>query len=257
MTKEEIGSLLRDKRISCGMTQKEVADKLGRKQPIIGHWETGYSQPDANTLFTLCDIYGTTVDEIFGFKSQKEDLPSEAYDLFKKYRDLDDHGKESVNITLERETLRVKMLADMKKQFSDQAVHIIELERQPRPHISIAYYQKLASAGTGEYLFDSIPVDMIEVPENDLSEQADFVIGVNGFSMEPTYSNGDKVFVQITDEISVGSIGIFVRGNDCFIKELGVDRLISHNADKKTYPDIPASDDIKLVGKVLGKVDEI
>ncbi|WP_369809094.1 hypothetical protein, partial [uncultured Clostridium sp.] len=27
------------------MTQQEVADKIGRKQPIVGHWETGYSQP--------------------------------------------------------------------------------------------------------------------------------------------------------------------------------------------------------------------
>ena len=50
-----------------------------------------------------------------------------------------------------------------------------------------------------------------------------------------------------------GNIGIFIKGNDCFIKELGVDRLISHNKD---YPDIPASEDIRLVGKVLGRVDE-
>ena len=51
MTKEEIGEKLKAARISCGMTQQEVANKIGRKQPIIGHWETGYSQPDANTLF--------------------------------------------------------------------------------------------------------------------------------------------------------------------------------------------------------------
>ena len=50
MTKKEIGEKLKAKRISCGMTQQEVAEKIGRKQPIVGHWETGYSQPDANTL---------------------------------------------------------------------------------------------------------------------------------------------------------------------------------------------------------------
>lgn len=67
MTKEEIGSILKKLRISSGKTQKEIAELLGRKQQIIGHWETGYSQPDANTLFLLCDLYGTTVDHAFGF----------------------------------------------------------------------------------------------------------------------------------------------------------------------------------------------
>lgn len=71
--------------------------------------------------------------------------------------------------------------------------------------------------------------------------------------MEPTYHDGDKVFVKKLDEMPNGNIGIFIKGNDCFIKELGVDRLISHNKD---YPDIPASEDIRLVGKVLGRVDE-
>ena len=57
MTKEEIGLVLKELRTSCGMTQKEVAEKIGRTQQIVGHWETGYAQPDANTLFTLCNSY--------------------------------------------------------------------------------------------------------------------------------------------------------------------------------------------------------
>ena len=119
----------------------------------------------------------------------------------------------------------------------------------------ITYYQKLASAGTGEYLFDSVPTDTMQVPLNKVSEEADFVIGVNGHSMEPIYCDGDKVYVKIADEIPTGSIGLFTRGNDCFIKELGVNCLKSHNhADG--YEDIPASEDIKLVGEVLGKIEE-
>ena len=74
MTREDIGAILKQLRLNCGMTQKEVAEKLGRKQQIVGHWETGCAQPDANTLFTLCEIYGTTVDEAFGFSRKKEAL---------------------------------------------------------------------------------------------------------------------------------------------------------------------------------------
>lgn len=102
MTREEIGSVLKRLRMSCGFTQKEVAEKLGRKQQIVGHWETGYAQPDANTLFTLCDIYGVTVDGAFGFRRNNEISITE-YDHIKKYRSLDTHGKEMVDFTLQKE----------------------------------------------------------------------------------------------------------------------------------------------------------
>lgn len=102
MTKEEIGLVLKELRISCGMTQKEVAEKLGRKQQIVGHWETGYAQPDANTLFTLCNIYGVTVDDAFGFQ-RNNNISKEEYDHIKKYRDLDPHGKKMVDFTLNEE----------------------------------------------------------------------------------------------------------------------------------------------------------
>lgn len=110
MTKAEIGSILRDLRIASGKTQKEVAEALGRTQQIIGHWETGYSQPDANTLFILCDIYGTTVDDAFGFKKGKEALSQEDFIILKKFHALDEHGKKMVEFTLAEEFNRCESL---------------------------------------------------------------------------------------------------------------------------------------------------
>jgi len=106
MTKEEIGAILKQFRLSSGMTQKEVAEKIGRKQQIIGHWETGYAQPDANTLFTLCDLYGTTVDEAFGFIRKHSNISITEYNIIKKYRDLDSHGKDMVDTVLNKEYTR-------------------------------------------------------------------------------------------------------------------------------------------------------
>lgn len=74
MTKQEIGRVLRAAREAKEMTQKQVAEMLGRRQQIVGHWETGYAQPDANTLFELCDIYGLSIDEAFGKKSASHDV---------------------------------------------------------------------------------------------------------------------------------------------------------------------------------------
>lgn len=112
MTKEEIGAVLKGLRTDSGKTQKEVAEILGRTQQIIGHWETGYSQPDANTLFRLCEIYGTTVDEAFGFKKEKQLITKKDIDLLRKYHELDPHGREMVDFTLQKEYERSKTLAE-------------------------------------------------------------------------------------------------------------------------------------------------
>ena len=68
MTKKEIGRVLKAARVQSGLTQAQVAAKLGKRQQVVGNWETGYAQPDTNTFFTLCAIYGISIDEAFGNK---------------------------------------------------------------------------------------------------------------------------------------------------------------------------------------------
>lgn len=129
MTKEEIGAVLKGLRTDSGKTQKEVAEILGRTQQIIGHWETGYSQPDANTLFRLCEIYGTTVDEAFGFKKEKQLITKNDIHLLRKYHELDLHGREMVDFTLEKEYERSKALAEQKEESN-----IIEMQAHLEPN---------------------------------------------------------------------------------------------------------------------------
>lgn len=88
MTKEEIASILKKIRIESGLTQKEAAEKLGRKQQTLASWETGQSQPDANTLFVLCTIYGVTVDEAFGFKKSNQQKASYEHQLLTIFEKL-------------------------------------------------------------------------------------------------------------------------------------------------------------------------
>lgn len=242
---------LKTARIKNGLKQQDVAEQMGIKANTISNWEKGRTEPDIDSFVRLCDIYkidcASLLSDVYAFKRIGTDISLSEYDHIKKYRALDDIGRQHVDTVLSWETERIFY----------QTIHIENEEREDEvPVYILNYYQRLASAGSGEYLFDNIPTDTIEVPANNLSEQADFVIGVNGHSMEPTYKDGDKVYVEISAEIPIGSIGIFTMGSDCFIKELGQDRLISHNHDKKNYPDILASEDIRCVGLVLGKVEE-
>lgn len=183
-------------------------------------------------------------------KSNKKDAkPSDI--IMQYYAMLNDIGKcEATKMVME--------LAKM-PQYTDGCHLAMEAsaETAPVPMRFLAYYQKMASAGSGEFLFSDIPTDVIAVPDTPLSRRADFVIGVSGRSMEDTFLDGDRVLVRKTHEVSAGEIGIFVRGEECFIKEAGENRLISHNKDKKQYPDIvPDERGIEAVGLVLGRVGD-
>ena len=105
------------------------------------------------------------------------------------------------------------------------------------------------SAGTGLFVFDDIPTQTTEVPEE--YKNADFVIGVTGDSMESTFSNGDRVAVKKQPTINKGEIGVFMINGNGYIKELGDNVLISHN---ENYENITLDENSICIGKVLGKL---
>lgn len=247
MTKEEIGSILKQLRIASGKTQKEVAEILGRKQQIVGHWETGYSQPDANTLFTLCEIYGTTVDSAFGFK--KTNISFHDFKLLEKYNDLDDYGKETINIALERESTRVQQLTELRSR----PAAVIDFQERNHPAARLAEYFRSASAGGGVFILGNEATSKISVSESDWDDRVDYVISISGDSMEPDFSDGDKVMVSQRVEIHHGDVGIFVVDGKAYIKEYGETELISRNRKR---PNIKISEynNIVCMGKVIGKL---
>lgn len=251
------GEKLKAARMQAGLKQTELAKQLGTTGNTVSNWENNVSKPDLDMLSYICGVLHVTASYFLQATLPEDGVSIPELNMVKKYRSLDSIGKEHVNNVLDWETQRVDALKKALEEKPQHPTQLIELEQTAHPRYTIPYYQRLASAGSGEYLFDNIPTETIEVPANSLSEKADFAIGVNGNSMEPTYCDGDKVYVRLADEIPMGRIGIFIRGSECFIKELGADRLISHNADKALYPDIPAREEgIKLIGEVLGKVEE-
>ena len=114
----------------------------------------------------------------------------------------------------------------------------------------IPYYGHIASAGTGQFVFDDIPPEMIEIESNHINMQADFAVGVNGDSMEPTYKDRDVLLIKKQPSVNIGEIGIFMINGEAFVKEFAGSTLKSHN-DK--YEDIPVTDQTICLGKVLGK----
>lgn len=54
------GKFICDLRKAKGMTQKQVADKLGVVPKTVSKWETGHGFPDVSTLSALAEILGVS-----------------------------------------------------------------------------------------------------------------------------------------------------------------------------------------------------
>lgn len=62
----DLGQALRAARRSRGLTQGQLAIRLGVTRQAISKWEQGQSQPDLGNLRQLTEVYGCTVDELLG-----------------------------------------------------------------------------------------------------------------------------------------------------------------------------------------------
>lgn len=61
-----LGKYLKDKREAAGLSQKEVADRLGYTTPqFVSNWERGVSQPPLKTLKKIGEMYKVSSDELF------------------------------------------------------------------------------------------------------------------------------------------------------------------------------------------------
>lgn len=61
-----LGQRLCEKRQARGLTQGQLAVRLGVTRQAISKWEHGQSQPDLDNLKQLAEVYSCSVDELLG-----------------------------------------------------------------------------------------------------------------------------------------------------------------------------------------------
>lgn len=142
----------------------------------------------------------------------------------------------------------------MEVEKKDKDLKSPELVQQHKKTIIIPFYRIPASAGTGSWLFDETPVEYTNVPKTEKTSAADFMLEVRGDSMQPKFSDGDRVLVKSSQSIYEGEIGVFILNNESYIKKMGRNELISLNPAYKPIK-LHEYDDIRCAGKVLGTLD--
>lgn len=60
----KIGSMLQNLRKEKGMSQEQLAEKLGVARRTISRWETGNNMPDLDTLIEFSDFYAVDLREM-------------------------------------------------------------------------------------------------------------------------------------------------------------------------------------------------
>ena len=230
---KKIGVTLATYRKKKKLSQIELADKLTHyginvSNAAISAWEKDISQPNTQQFLALCKILGITdiYNEFIGFNPN---------DPLAK---LNEEGKEKA--------LEYIGLLLLSEQFQKKEATIIPFRRK------IKWALLASSAGTGEFLDDE-NFETIEVGE-EVPEDADFGLALNGDSMEPRYHDKQAVWVQQTNSLSNGEIGIFYLDGMTYCKQLKDDKdgvyLVSLNSK---YEPIKVTDDssFKIFGRVL------
>lgn len=64
MNHYELGNHIYNLRVARGLTQREIARKLGISDKAISKWESGTSQPTVQNLQRLADIFDVTLEEL-------------------------------------------------------------------------------------------------------------------------------------------------------------------------------------------------
>ena len=96
MNQEKIGKFIYELRKEKGMTQSELAEKMGVTDKSVSRWENGKTLPDISLLLQLSNVLDITLPELLkGRKLSKEELNKQKenieniieYDTNRKYEE--------------------------------------------------------------------------------------------------------------------------------------------------------------------------
>lgn len=243
---------LKAARKKSGKTQKEVAEGIGIGQGTYKNYETGAREPNGETLVAIANLFGVSTDYLLGRPTAQP--PTDALErlfteksfsaleeeLLRKYMELPHEARQAV----------VRFI-------NDATAKALQRKNGTAPQKLLVMKRSLhkVSAGTGYDLNDSDAWETVTVKDTDDSRKADFLLEIEGDSMETTFHDGETVCVQQTPCVEVGEIGVFLVDGCGYIKELGNGCLISHNS---SYDPIPLQGtENRCIGRVLGTADVI
>lgn len=232
-------------RSKAGLNKKEFAERLGVKYTTYNGYETGSREPASDFLILVSKKFNVSIDYIMGLTDTSEklhsyNLRSEEIEHIKNYRKLEPLWQQAVDGLIE---------TGLKQNLVLEPIPTTTI--YPFPYCS----NMSASAGTGMPVLDMANFETVELKKAP-PKGSTFLVRVAGNSMEPTYHDGDVVFIKRQDIIRIGEVGLWMVDGLAYIKERGDNCLISHNEGYSPI-EIDEYTQVMCYGKVTGICDEL
>ena len=239
--KDFVGLKIKEYRKYNRLTQKDLAEKLGVTKQTVSRYEKGERKANQDILFALCDIFGVTIDDFFPSKNDSIKIIVNTSDINVIYNQL-------------HTDRQIKVYDYATEQLNEQnnVVNMSDYIQEETEWYDVKFYGSV-SAGTGLYLDDE-QVETISFGADMVPASTDFCLKVNGDSMEPTFHDGDYVFIKRETEFRNGTIGTVIVNGEAYLKKLYItDNSIKLVSLNKKYKDIiiTDTDNFKYVGTVV------
>ena len=239
------------------MTEQQLRELIELKYGSVRQMALKIDMP-ASTINSILNrgILKSNVDNIFKICSALDIRPeslAEGIDFHKQ----DENSSDIVAIYNQLDEDRQANVVDyatalLNEQVSMKATTVLEKYRTD--DYIIDYVEGLVAAGHGTFQEDNLHME-VKLRTEDVPESYDTIAKVAGDSMEPLIEDNDLLFIKVTSQVDINSIGIFQINGKNFVKKLKRDYdgswyLQSLNSG---YEEIHLSenDDIRTIGEVV------
>lgn len=168
---------------------------IDMKQTGIGRWESGAVIPNAYQLMALSHIFQIEDPKTF-FTESPTDADALNEDGLRKVREY-----------------KEDLIASGKYRPAPAPAagsNVLKFREMPMSLLPV-------SAGPGAFL-DENNFELKRFPADEIPDGAEFAIRISGDSMEPVYSNGQIIWVQLCKQLRPGEVGIFEYDGNGYVK---------------------------------------
>ena len=96
MDQIKVGAFLKDLRKEKGITQEQLAEKLGVSGRTISRWETGKNMPDISLLVEIAEFFDVSIPEIIKGERKSENMKEETKEVVETISDYAKAEKEQL-----------------------------------------------------------------------------------------------------------------------------------------------------------------
>ena len=235
----EIINLIQDRIDEKGMSMSELARQVGIAKSTMSRYFNRTREFPLNKTDDFAKALGMTPEYLLGIQKVNNIEP----EILTIFNQLDEDRQANVvdyATALLNEQVSMKTSTVLEKYKDDDYI--------------IDYVEGLVAAGHGTFQEDNLHME-VRLRADDVPENYDTIAKVAGDSMEPLIEDNDLLFIKVTSQVDINSIGIFQINGKNFVKKLKRDYdgswyLQSLNSG---YEEIHLSenDDIRTIGEVV------